>query len=83
MNREDVFTQVRTIFREIFDDAHLEVNDTTTAHDIYDWDSLTHINLISAIQRTFNIKFALGELQALRDVGAMIDLTLQKATGRL
>jgi acyl carrier protein len=39
-----------------------------------DWDSLAHINLVTSIEKRYKIKFALGELQELKDVGDMIDL---------
>ena len=78
MNREKVFDEVQNIFRDIFDEEQLIINDTTNSDDIEDWDSLNHINLVSSIEREFKIKFALGELLALKDVGAMIDLMLKK-----
>ena len=78
MFRERVFNNVQDIFRDIFDDKGLLIADNTTAADIEDWDSLNHINLISAIEKEFNIRFALGELESLKDVGAMIELILAK-----
>ena len=78
MNREKVFDEVQNIFRDIFDEEQLIINDSTNSDDIEDWDSLNHINLVSSIEREFKIKFALGELLALKDVGAMIDLMLKK-----
>ena len=53
-------------------------SDKTNSDDIRDWDSLNHINLVSAIEKEIEIRFALGELMALKDVGAMIDLMLEK-----
>ena len=78
MFRERVFNNVQDIFRDIFDDKGLLIADNTTAADIEDWDSLNHINLINAIEKEFNIRFALGELESLKDVGAMIELILEK-----
>lgn len=74
MTKEEIFYAVQDIFRDIFDDDNLTIIDATCSHDIEDWDSLSHINLVCAIEKEFKIKFALGELQALNDVGAMIDL---------
>ena len=78
MNREKVFYVVQSIFRDIFDEEELIINDSTNSDDIEDWDSLNHINLVSSIEREFKIKFALGELLELKDVGAMIELMLKK-----
>ncbi|MGJ0354510.1 acyl carrier protein [Aliarcobacter cryaerophilus] len=78
MTREEIFDRVQDIFRDIFDEDDLIINDTTNSDEIEDWDSLNHINLVSAIEKEFKIKFALGELVSLKDVGAMIDLMMEK-----
>jgi len=78
MSREEILSKVQDIFRDIFDDESLVISDDTNADDIEDWDSLNHINLVSAIEKEFGIKFALGELTSLKNVGAMIDLMVEK-----
>jgi len=78
MTREEVFNGVQDIFRDIFDEDDMVINNATSSDEIEDWDSLNHINLVSAIEKEFKIKFALGELMALKDVGAMIDLMMEK-----
>ena len=76
MTREGVFSAVQDIFRDIFDVDDLVISNTTNSDEIEDWDSLNHINLVSAIEKEFKIKFALGELMTLKDVGAMVDLMM-------
>ena len=78
MTREEIFNGVQDIFRDIFDEDDLIISDSTNADEIEDWDSLNHINLVSAIEQEFKIKFVLGELVTLKDVGAMIDLMIDK-----
>jgi len=78
MSREDMFLKVEEIFKDIFDDEELVIEDATSADDIDEWDSLNHISLISSIEKEFKIRFALGELQALKDVGAMLDIINEK-----
>lgn len=78
MNREQILIRVQNIFRDIFDDESLIINYTSSANDIEEWDSLNHVNLISAIEKEFKIQFALGELDSLKDVGGMIELMLNK-----
>ena len=78
MNREEVFNSVQDIFRDIFDEDAIVIENTTNSESIEDWDSLNHINLVSAIEKEFGIRFALGELMELKDVGSMIDLMLEK-----
>jgi len=76
MTRNEVFSVIQNIFRDIFDVDDLVISNTTNSDEIEDWDSLNHINLVSAIEKEFKIKFALGELMVLKDVGAMVDLMM-------
>ena len=78
MTREDLFDGVQDIFRDIFDEEDMVIEDKTSSDDIEEWDSLNHINLVSAIEVEFKIKFTLGELMALKDVGAMVNLIVEK-----
>jgi acyl carrier protein len=78
MTREEVFNGAQDIFRDIFDEDNLIINNTTSSDEIEDWDSLNHINLVSAIEKEFKIKFAFGELVTMKDVGTMIDIILIK-----
>jgi len=66
------------VFREVFDDEAIELRLETTADDIDMWDSLTHMNLVIAVELKFKVKFALGELQTLKNVGGMLDLINKK-----
>ena len=78
MTREELLNGIQDIFRDIFDEDDMIVEDKTNSDDIEEWDSLNHINLVSAIEKEFEVRFALGELIALKDVGAMIDLMVKK-----
>lgn len=70
--------QIEAIFRDVFDSPDLRVTSGTTARDVPGWDSLTNINLIFAIEREFKVKFALGEIQELNNVGEMAALISKK-----
>ena len=73
MTREEVFAKLNEVFRDVFDDEDIVVTDETTAADIEDWDSLEHINLLVAIERSFDIKFTMGETTGMQNVGEMAD----------
>ena len=62
----------------MFDDEKIAVNDATTADDIEDWDSLEHVNLIVAVQNAFGVKFNIGQVNGMQNVGEMVDIILQK-----
>jgi acyl carrier protein len=78
MSREEVYEQLNQVFRQVFDDEDIVVSDSTTADDIEDWDSLEHINLVVAVEKQFNIKFNMGEVNSFQNVGEMVDLILQR-----
>ena len=78
MTNEQIMSEMQGIFRDIFDDDSIELKRETNANSIEDWDSLSHIRLIAAIEKHFNIKFNFRELQDLDDVGDMIDLISKK-----
>tara|TARA_B100000674_G_C37243174_1_gene646653 strand:+ start:159 stop:401 length:243 start_codon:yes stop_codon:yes gene_type:complete len=78
MTQRDIFIEVQQIFRDIFDDQELIIDNNTNSDSVDNWDSLNHINLVVAIERKFEIKFKLGELQNLKNVGEMINLLKEK-----
>lgn len=74
MNRDQIYERLTAVFRDIFDDGDISIHDGTTAADIEDWDSLTHIMLLSAVEDEFEIKFDMKAVQGLKNVGEMVDL---------
>jgi len=77
----ELMPQLNEIFKDVFDSPDLQVDMHTTASDVAGWDSLSNINLVFAIEQEFNIKFALGEIQDLKNVGEMAAL-IEKKTRR-
>ena len=78
MKKEEIYNIVQEIFRDIFDDDELVIQDSTNSSTIEDWDSLNHINLVVAIESEFSIKFKLEELSNLKDVKDMVDFIMIK-----
>lgn len=78
MSREEIYKNLDEVFQDVFDDDTIHVNDSTTANDIEDWDSLEHIGLIVAIERKFNMKFNMGEITSLKNVGEMVDIIIER-----
>lgn len=79
MTREEVFKALDEVFQDLFDDDSIRVSETTTANDIEDWDSLEHINLVVSIEKRFGIKFTMGEVTGMKNVGEMVDIILERA----
>ena len=78
MTREYVYEKMNEIFRNVFDDEDIFLQDETNAEDIDDWDSLEQINLIVAIENEFGMMFDMAEVADLANVGEMVDLILSK-----
>lgn len=76
MTREEVFATLNEVFQDVFDDESITVNEETTADDIEDWDSLEHISLVVAVEKCFGIKFTMGEVMGMKNVGEMMDIIL-------
>lgn len=66
------------IFHQVFDDDTIVLTRETTADHIDNWDSLSHLNLVVAVGMYFKVRFALGELQTLKNVGHLADLIDKK-----
>ena len=66
------------MFQDVFDDESITVNDETTSDDIEDWDSLEHINLIAAVEQEFGVKFNMGQVVSMKNVGEMVDIILSQ-----
>lgn len=74
MDMNTIYAKLNKIFRDVFDDDSITVTPKTTADDIDDWDSLEHITLISAVEREFKMKFKMGEISSMKNVGEMAEI---------
>ena len=78
MTREEIMEKVNGIFRDVFDDETLVITDSTNSDDIEDWDSLEHISLIISMEKEFDMKFDIKEVNKLENVGQMVDMIKMK-----
>ena len=81
MTSAEILEMIRRIMNDVFD-VDLDDGSVTpdmTANDIEEWDSLSHIRLIVAIERQFNVKFKNAEIESLKRVGDLVALVQAKA----
>ena len=78
MEREEIFEKLNEIFIDVLDLDECELTDATSASDIEEWDSLSHIQLIVAIEKTFKIKFTSLEIMKWANVGEMVNSMEEK-----
>lgn len=74
MSQQEIYERLNEVFRDVFDDEEITVNADTTADDIEDWDSLEHINLIAAVEQEFGMKFTMGQVVSMKNVGEMVSI---------
>ena len=78
MDSKQILQELNSIFIKILDNEKIILTPETTAEDIAEWDSITHIELIVAIEKHFKIKYTLSELGKLKNAGEMVELISQK-----
>jgi Acyl carrier protein len=69
----DILTQLNEIFRAILDNEDIVLTNQSTADDVEEWDSLTHIQLIVAAEKRFGIRFTSREIQSWNNIGELIE----------
>ena len=78
MHRKEIVSIVNEVFIDTLDNDEVIIDESTKATDVDDWDSLTHIMLVVAIEKKFNIRFNSSEIQSWNNVGEMIDCIQEK-----
>jgi acyl carrier protein len=74
----DIREKLTNLFQEVFDEETLVLSDEMTADDVDAWDSLSHVNLMIAIEIAFDIEFKQSEIQNFANVGELIQGIEQK-----
>ena len=78
MEKTEILAQIQDIFRDILDNEDIVLTNETTANDVEEWDSLSHIQLIVAIEKHFKMKFTSKEMLSWKNVGEMVDCIASK-----
>lgn len=73
MTKEEILKQVAEVFRSVLDDETLILNMETTADDVEDWDSLSHIQLVVGLEKHFHVKFNAREIMEWENIGGLVN----------
>ena len=76
----EIIKKVNDIFKDVLENDELSVVYETTASDVDEWDSLSHILLVVAIEKYFQIEFTAKEMQNFKNVGEMCEVIILKNT---
>jgi acyl carrier protein len=77
VSQAEILGKLQTVFDDVFTDK-VELAPTLTAKDVPEWDSLMHISLVISVEKFFNIRFGVGEVETTRNVGEFADLISKK-----
>jgi acyl carrier protein len=77
MNETEVIARLQTIFDDVFLEP-VKLTPQLSAKDVPEWDSTTHVSLMVAVEREFNIRFRVGEVEATRNVGDFAKLIVKR-----
>lgn len=69
MEQEKLIKDLTKIFIDVFEDDSISLGENTTTSDIEAWDSLNHIQMITAVEKHFKIHFDLNELLNFKNIG--------------
>ena len=74
----EILPELTAVFRKVFRSTSLVISDNMTARDVPGWDSLTHMHLVSEVEKRFGVRFTFEEVAALRNVGDLLALVARK-----
>jgi len=81
MQREELLPRIRRTVETVLGHGDFEMRDDLTATDVEAWDSLTHMSIITGLEKEFSVKFKLKEINKLKNMGSLIELIQAKLTG--
>ena len=81
MNQSDILTRLQPIFDDLFLEP-VKLAPELSAKDVDEWDSLTQISLLVAVEKEFSVRFRVGEVEQTRNVGEFADLILKRMQER-
>jgi len=78
MKESEILKILQEIFDDIFEENSIKINQSTTSESIEQWDSLNHINLMSAIEIEFDFKFSLSEFMNANNLASIVEIIKYK-----
>ena len=73
MTRPELLQQIQEVFDAVFLEE-VTVSPELSAKDVEEWDSVTNVTLVVAIEQQLGIRFALGEVEGAHNVGQLLDI---------
>jgi len=80
MTRPEITEKLTTVFRTVFQEPGIVINEAMTAKDVKNWDSISHIDMICSVENIFKIRLTTRQVVGLKTVGELISLVEEKTT---
>lgn len=78
MENIEILAKLQDIFRDVLDNDGIELTGESSADDIEEWDSLSHIQIVHEIEKEFGVKFTAYEITSWIDVEELVDCIAKK-----
>lgn len=72
MEKNEILNQITYVLREVLNNDSLILSETSVAADVEEWDSLSHVLIVVALEKHFGIRFTSREIQGWNNIGEMI-----------
>lgn len=79
METKELLEILNGIFRKVLKRDNITLTESTTAHDVEGWDSLTNMVLLTEIEKKLGVRFTFREIVKLKNVGDLCQTILNKA----
>jgi acyl carrier protein len=77
MNQNEVFNKVVEVCKDVFENDELDLNEASCAANVDEWDSLTHLGVISDLEEEFDISFSLDEVTNVKNLGELVRVVIK------
>lgn len=78
MEKTEILAKLQEIYQDVLDNDEIELTEATTADDVEEWDSLSHVQLVVAIEKEFKLKFTSKEILSWNNVGDLVNCIANK-----
>lgn len=78
MSKDEIYKRLQAIFDDVFMEE-VRLTPELSAKDVEEWDSITHVSLVLAIEEKFGVRFRVGEVESAKNVGDLVDLIATRA----
>lgn len=74
-----ILGKVKDIINDLFDEYEGPVTMETTANDVAQWDSLSHVRLMIMIEMELGVHFSTSEMQSFKNLGDLVNAAAKQS----